>query len=432
MNKITRRQFVKQSLGGLLGFPYLVKASVLGRNGQVSPSNKITIGCIGVGGMGMSNLRSFLSKADAHIVAVCDVDRKHALKAKKKVDETYGNNDCRVYHDFRELLAQPDIDAIMTATPDHWHALIAVAAAQAGKDIYAEKPLAYTISEGRAIVEAVQRYGIVWQTGSWQRSQAHFRKACELVRNGRLGKVHLVRVGLPFGNNKHLTDTQPQQPPEWFDYNFWLGPAPWKPYSPGRCHWNFRWISDYSGGQLTDWAGHHVDIAHWAMNTEHSAPRYVQGWARFPEVRDGLYDTAEQYYIEAQYDEGFLMIIADEKQQPRGMGVHFIGQDGWLHVNRQGLWASDPKILSSPIGPNETHLYVSNDHHQNFLDCVKLRKTTITPASVAHYSIMPAHLGLIAIKLGRRLEWDAQQETFVGDAEANRLLYRPMRSPWNL
>jgi len=432
MKKWQRREFIKKTVAGLVAFPHIIKASAIGLNNSTLPSNTITIGCIGVGGMGTSNLKGFLAKKEVKVLAVCDVDQKHAEQAKALVDQAYGNSDCQIYHDFRELLARPDIDAIMTATPDHWHALIAVAAAQAGKDIYAEKPLAYTIGEGRAIVEAVQKHGIIWQTGSWQRSQQHFRLACELVRNGRIGRVHTVRVGLPTGNGGQNADTRPQQPPPWFDYDFWLGPAPWKPYSPGRCHWNFRWVSDYSGGQLTDWAGHHVDIAHWAMNTERSAPRFIQGRAKFPEVKDGLYDTAEQYWIEAEYDEGFTMIIADQQQQPKGMGVHFIGEKGWIHVNRQGVWASDPDILKSKIGPGEIHLYQSTDHIQNFLDSVKLRKPTITSAEVAHHSIMPAHLGLIAIKLGQRLEWDIASERFVNNELANRLLWRPMRSPWTL
>ncbi|NOX88294.1 MAG: Gfo/Idh/MocA family oxidoreductase [Calditrichaeota bacterium] len=430
-----RRDFIKRTLitvSGSLAFPYIVKASALGLNGHVPPSERITIGCIGVGGMGTSNLQAFLSKKEARVVAVCDVDKEHRLAAKRLTDEIYGNSDCALYNDFRELLARDDIDAIMTATPDHWHALIAVAAARAGKDIYAEKPLAYSIAEGRAIVDAVRRYGVIWQTGSWQRSQSHFRLACELVRNGRIGRVHTVRVGLPTGNSVNKVNPKPTKPPEGFDYDFWLGPAPWRPYTPGRCHWNFRWISDYSGGQITDWAGHHCDIANWGMNTEHSAPRFIEGWAEFPSGEDGLYDTPGRYYFEALYEEGFKMIVADRKQQPKDMGVHFIGDEGWIHVSRAGVDAYPKSVLKTPIAPNEIHLYQSNDHHQNFLDCVKTRKQTITPVDVAHYSIMVGHLGLIAIKTGRRVEWDVKREKFVNDPDADRYLSRPMRSPWKL
>jgi len=273
--KINRRKFIKQSSGAVISaltFPSIVPSSVFGKSGQGVPSDRITVGCIGVGGMGTGNLKGFLNKQEVKVLAVCDVDRQHREQAKSLVDQNYNNTDCATYNDFRELLARDDIDAIMTATPDHWHAVIATATAQAGKDIYAEKPLAFNISEGRAIVDAIERYGIIWQTGSWQRSQQHFRFACELVRNGRIGKVHTVRVGLPHGNGINDRGMQPSKPPEGFDYDMWLGPAPWRPYNPSRCHWNFRWISDYSQGQLTDWAGHHCDIANWGMGTELSAP----------------------------------------------------------------------------------------------------------------------------------------------------------------
>lgn len=223
---MNRRQFLKTGFSAAFVAPYFIPSSVLGRNGAVAPGNRITIGCIGVGGMGTANLKSFLTKPNAQVLAVCDVDTQHRNRARDLVNEAYGNTDCAAYNDFRELLERKDIDAVMIATPDQWHGIMGVAAARARKDIYAEKPLAYTISEGRAIVEAVQRYGVIWQTGSWQRSQRHFRFACELVRNGRIGRVHTVRVGLPFGNSIDKRGTQPCPPPVGFDYDMWLGPAP--------------------------------------------------------------------------------------------------------------------------------------------------------------------------------------------------------------
>ncbi|NUO81871.1 Gfo/Idh/MocA family oxidoreductase, partial [candidate division KSB1 bacterium] len=385
---ITRRQFLKSALGAAVAAPYIIPASALGKNGFTAPSDRITIGCIGVGGMGTSNMNGFLGKPEAQILAVCDVDTAHRNRARDTVNERYGNKDCATYNDFREVLARNDIDAISLATPDHWHGIIAVAAARAGKDIYGEKPLAYTISEGRAVVDAVQRHGVVWQTGSWQRSQQHFRFGCELVRNGRIGKVHTVRVGLPHGNGIDNRGTQPAPVPEGFDYDMWLGPAPWRPYNPSRCHWNFRWISDYSGGQLTDWAGHHCDIANWGMGTEFSAPVEIEGRAVYPPANDGLFDTPESYYFECKFAEGFTMIVADRRQQPKGMGVQFIGEHGWVYVDRSGIDAEPKSLLTSIIGPNEIQLYKSNDHHQNFLDCVRTRALTITPAEVAHHSIM--------------------------------------------
>ena len=434
--KMNRRRFVKTSgtaLAAVFGFPSIIPSSVFGKDGNISPSNRITVGCIGMGGMGTGNMNGFLEKQDAQVVAVCDVDQSHRNRAKSSVDNTYGNKDCAAYNDFRELLARDDIDAVMHATPDQWHALVATQAAQAGKDIYGEKPLAYTISEGRAIVDAVERYGRVWQTGSWQRSQRHFRYACELVRNGRIGKVHTVRVGLPTGNGIKEGSTQPCDPPKGFDYNRWLGPAPWRPYNPSRCHWNFRWILDYSGGQLTDWAGHHIDIANWGMDTESSSPVSIEGEAQFPPAIDGVFDTPETYYFECEYTEGFKMIVANDRQQPKGMGTHFIGDKGWVFVSRGGRIESHPEsLITSVIKPGEIHLYKSDNHIQNFLDCVRSRSKTITPAGVAHHAIMVGHLGLIAMKLGRKVHWDPKNERFINDPDADRLLSRPMRSPWHL
>jgi len=430
-----RRQFLRKAVtvsAGAISFPYLIPSSALGKAGTVAPSNRITIGCIGMGGMGTGNMRSFLNIPEAQIIAVCDVDSKHRDRAQVEVNKKYGNKDCDAYNDFRDVITRNDIDALSLAVPDQWHGVIAIAGARARKDMYGEKPLAYTIAEGRAIVNAVNKYGVVWQTGSWQRSQRHFRFACELVRNKRIGQIDLVRVGLPYGNSIHAGSTQPSPVPKGFDYDMWLGPAPNVPYSPARCHWNFRWISDYSGGQLTDWAGHHCDIANWGMDTESFGPDEIEGKADFPIAKDGLFDTPESYYFEAKYKKGFNMIVADSSQQPKGMGVHYIGSEGWIHVKR-GLLEAEPKsLLSSVIGPDEIHLYKSNDHHQNFLDCVKTRSKTVTPVEVAHHSIMVGHLGNIAMKLGRKVRWDPKKERFINDPEADRLLSRPMRNPWHL
>ena len=429
-NIMNRRQFIKNIFSAAITAPYFIPAAALGRNGAVAPSNCITLGCIGVGGMGTGNMNGFLTKPNAQVLAVCDVDTAHRNNARDLVNKAYDNSDCAVYNDFRDVLARRDIDAVMIATPDHWHGIIAVAAARARKDIYGEKPLAYTISEGRAIVDAVQRYGVIWQTGSWQRSQQHFRFGCELVRNGRIGQVHTVRVGLPYGNSIQNRGTQPGPAPADFDYEMWLGPAPWRPYNPSRCHWNFRWISDYSGGQLTDWAGHHCDIANWGMNTETTAPIAIEGRAIFPPAQDGLFDTPESYYFECKYAEGFTMIVADQKQQPKGMGAQFFGTEGWVYVDRSGIDAHPKALLKSVIGPNEIHLYESTDHIGNFLDGVASRAPTITPANIAHHAIMIGHLGNIAMRFGRPLQWNPTAERFINDPEADRWLARPMRGSW--
>lgn len=426
---ITRRKFLKRAsvaAAGVAGFPYLIPASALGKDGSVAPSDRLVIGVIGTGGQGMSDLRGFLNKDEAQVVAVCDVDTEHRNRARDTVNEKYGNRDCAAYNDFREVIERSDIDAVLLALPDQWHAITAIMAARAGKDIHAQKPLAYNISEGRAIVNAVARYGVVWQTGSQQRSDWKFRFACELVRNGRIGKVDTVKVGLPNRNSIRGNDTQPAPVPAGFDYDMWLGPAPWAPYNPGRCHWNFRWISDYSGGQITDWAGHHCDIAQWGLGTELTSPVEIEGTGVFP--RTGLHDTVENYRFTCKYAEGFTMIVAGALPQ----GVRFEGSDGWVFVSRRKIDAHPKSLLTSVIGPDEIQLYKSDDHKQNFLDCVRTRSRTVAPVEVAHRSIMIGHLGVIALKLGRKVKWDPGKERFINDPEADRLLSRPMRSPWHL
>jgi len=429
--RMNRRQFLKTVTAmttGTVAFPYIVSSTVFGAN---APSEKITMGCIGVGSQGNSNMNAFLGKDEVRILAVCDVDRRRLDRAKMAVDYTYDNNDCKTYRDFRDVIERKDIDTLSLAMPDHWHSIPVIMAARAGKDMYGEKPLARTIHEGRAMVEAVRRYGRIWQTGSWQRSVRDFHHASELVINGRIGKVHLVEVGLPTGGRGAIRPTEPA--PEWFDWNFWLGPAPWRPYMRfGRDgpHWDWRWIMDYSGGQLTDWAGHHVDVAHWGLGLDLSGPVEIEGRGEYP--RDGIYNVPAQYKFTCKYKNGLTMIVANAQQQSHGMGTCWYGEKGWIHVSRQGLWAEPESVINEVIGPDEIRLYHSRDHQQNFLDCVRSRKKTITPIEIAHRSISVALLGEIAMLLGRKLRWDPDKEEFLNDDTANRMLCRTMRSPWHL
>lgn len=428
--KISRRQFLKRASGitaGAVTFPYFVSSSALGQAGRPAPSDRIVMGCIGMGGQGTGDMRGFLGKKEAQVVAVCDVDKGHRDQAKKIVDEKYGNSDCKTYIDFREVIERKDIDALLLALPDQWHSIPAIMGARAGKDMYAEKPLARTIREGRAICDAVHRYGRIWQTGSWQRSVGHFRRACELVRNGRIGKVNKVEVGLPTGGGGGNNPVQPV--PEGVDWDFWLGPAPWVPYR-GVMHWDWRWIMDYSGGQLTDWAGHHIDIAHWGLGLDRTGPVEIEGKGVYP--KDGMYDVPTQYKFTCKYADGLTMIVANDRQLPKGMGAMWYGEKGWIHVNRGGLNAEPKSILEEVIGPNEIKLYNSRDHTQNFLDCVKSRKETITPVEIAHRSISVGLLGEIAMLTEEKLQWDPEKEIFLNSDKANRLLSRPMRAPWHL
>ena len=446
----TRRRFLRQiaaASAASLGSSLLDPASASGDD-KVAPSDRITLGIIGTGNQGFNDLRGFLGDNRVQVVAVCDVnkegpgywDGKVAGRepARRLVEEHYAADKksgkykgCDAYTDFRELIARKDIDTVLICTPDHWHALPVVAAAKAGKDIYCQKPLSLTIAEGRAMSDAVKKYNRVFQTGSQQRSDSNFRRACELVRNGRIGKLHTVRCGLPGGRadyGKTGNRKKPEPVPEGFDYETWLGPAPKAPYAPARCHVNFRWIYDYSGGQVTDWGGHHPDCAQWGMGTEQTGPIEILN-AKAVFAPDELWNTATEFYFEALYANGVKLIVSNKERS----GVTWEGSEGTVWANRGKHEANPKSILDSKIGPNEIHLYESSNHYRNFIDCVKSRKETAAPVETAHRSITICHLGNIAMRLGRaKLKWDSVQEQILDDAEAAKMLSRPYREPWKL
>ncbi len=432
--EINRRQFLKSAsaAAAAISLPYIVPSSALGKAGSVLPSNRVTMGCIGVGWQGGFNMESFLGQKDCRIIVVCDIDKNHLQEAVNTVNGRYKNKDCATYSDFRELLARDDIDAVSIGLPDHWHAVPAVAAAKSGKDIFGEKPLSHNLKEGRAMCDAVKHYGRIWQTGSWQRSESNFHRACELVINGRIGKVHTVEVGLPDGHTD-FEGTGGQErmgpAPRELDYDFWLGPAPFEPYCPARVHKNWRWHLDYGGGQLMDWIGHHVDIAHWGLGFDYAGPYEIEGHGEYP--KDGLWNTATRYRLTAKYPKGITMIIAGGHEDIRG-GTKWIGEDGWVWVDRGAIDANPKELLKEKIGPDEIRLFRSPGHWRNFLDCVKSRKTTLTPCEIAHRSATPGHLGQIVMLLGRKIRFNPETEEIIGDATATRMLGRPMRSPWHL
>ena len=396
------------------------------------------MGSIGVGGLnpnGADNqgsilLKSFLRRPEAQVVAVCDVDARHRERATRFVEEHYGKagsagvyKGCAAYRDFRDVIHLADVDAVAIAVPDHWHAIPVILAADAHKDIYAEKPLALTVPEGRAMVEAVRRNAVVFQCGSQLRSVPFMRRGCELVRNGRIGKLHTIR-GV-FARSPAI-GPQPEMPvPKGFDYDFWLGPALSAPYTEKRCHFNWRWIWDYSGGQVTDHGAHYCDLAQWGHGTQRSGPIEVEGHGDFP--TRGLFNVATSYHIEWTYADG-VKLIGDEKGH-EVVCVTFEGTEGWIHIG-SGLDAEPKSLLTSVIGPDEIHLPDVNDHHGNFLDCVKSRQTPLAPIEEAHRSAAICHIGNIAMKLQRKLRWNPETETFIDDAEANQMLSRPMRSPY--
>ena len=430
-----RRDFLKTvplALAGAAGFPAIVKASVLGRGGAVPPSDRIVMAGIGFGMQGPSNMRSFLGKDEVQWVAVCDLDDKPLGEARRIVNERYGNNDCATCKDYRQLFARGDLDAVSIAVPDHWHALVSIEALRAGLDVYGEKPFTHNLREGRALCDAVRRYGRVWQTGSWQRSEDNFHRACELVRNGRIGKIQRVEVGLPSGHYDFagtFGQEKIESPPAGFDYETWLGPAPSWPYCRARVHMNWRWNMDFGGGQLMDWVGHHLDIAHWGLGLEYTGPAEISGHGEFP--ARGIYNSATRYRVEAVYADGTPFVLAGGHADIQS-GTKWIGEYGWVWVDRGGFESQPAHLVNEVIGPNEQRLYRSRDHWQNFLDCVKSRALTIAPAEVAHRSASVGHLGVIAIETGRKIKWDPVTETIIGDPAAERLLSHSYRRPYHL
>jgi predicted dehydrogenase len=366
--------------------------------------------------------------ADVRILAVCVVNgaRRDAMVA--AVNRRYGDAGCRGYNDFRELLARPDIDAVLIGTPDNWHALQTIAAAQAGKHIYCEKPLARTVTEGRAMVEAVRRHGVVFQHGTQQRSNRLFRSACELVRNGRIGELRTVRVAVVGNRTGGVERLKP--PPDGFDYDLWLGPAPWTPYSDERVlsHYWFH-IQDYSaGGFISGWGIHHLDIAQWGMGTDRTGPVEIEGTGDFP--TDGPRDTPGAWRVEYRFATGPRVVFTTPDAARRG--VTFEGSEGNIYVDRGRFTTDPPSLAAEAVRPGEVQLYRSVSHQRNWLDCIRDGRETIAPPEIAHRSQTICCLSDIAVRTGRRIQWDPEAERIVGDEAANRMLSRAMRAPWRL
>jgi len=431
-NEKSRRGFIRNSFAAVAGtiiLPSIIPASALGKNGFTAASDRIIMGSIGVGSQGTSNLKGFLKFKEVQFVSVCDVDDTHLLNAQGVINKNYGNTDCRKHKDYREFLDKEKLDAVCISVPDHWHSLAYIASADKKLDIYGEKPLARSIGEGQQIVKAVQKNKIIWQTGSWQRSQAHFHKAAELVFNGRVGKVERVEVGLP--NAPKLVGMPPVVPvPKELDWDFWLGSAPKVEYR-GVCHWNWRWILDYSGGQLTDWAGHHIDIAQWGLGLDRTGPIEVSGIGVYPAPSE-LYNVPLEYDFNCKYKTGVEIRVANSARLPHGMGVTWYGKEGWIHVDRGNkLSASDDKLLKD-LGSDKKPLYKSDNHIGNFLECIRSRKETITPVDVAHRSISVGLLGEIAMTTKDTIKWDPDKELIINNAAASNMLMRKFRAPWKL
>lgn len=432
----TRRSFLAHAAApavAISGFPTLVPASALGLNGATPPSDRVNFATIGVGWMGSEHVELFLKVPQVQYVAIADLDDEHLTKAKADIDLYYGNQDCRAFHAFEEVLAHRDIDAVSIAVPDHWHGLVATQAARAGKAIYCEKPLAHNFAEGRRMVEEARKAKTVWQTGSWQRSKENFRRGCELVRNGVIGKVQRVEVGLPAGHSDFGYKAEQKEfttAPKTLWYDRWLGAASDAPYAAARVHKAWRWNYEYGGGQLMDWVGHHVDIAHWGLGFDETGPLTVEGEGTFPD-KTALWNTATEYRVTCQYPKDITMVIAGGDKKIRS-GTKWIGTDGWVWVDRKKIEASNPDWLKEEFDAGSIHLPKTTSHYHQFVECVKSGERTLTPAEVALHSATPGWLGNIAMFTGRKLQWNAERMEIVNDAGASKLLGREMRQPWHL
>jgi predicted dehydrogenase len=437
---ISRSQFIKRcaSIAAMTGLPMWfverqeIEAAETPK--KYGANDRPAIALIGSGSQGQGDASNARNYGD--IVAVCDVDQKHAEQAAKKF--TKDGHVPKIYSDFRRLLERPDIDLIVNATPDHWHTLVNIAAARAGKDIYGEKPLTLTIDEGRHVIKAVRDNKRILQTGTQQRSTARFRLACELVRNGRIGKLKKAEVWLPAGLKGGPFKSSAV--PATLDWDFWQGQTPWNEYVTERCHQTFRFWYEYSGGTMTDWGAHHNDIAYWAIGL--LAPSVVEskvlvqpiagGYTTFPEYEvNYTYSNRVQLHIQTTKDDSIYGGVINKAGQRNG--IRFEGTEGWIWVNRDEIKSNDKQLLTAPLPENAIRLYKSNNHMKNFIDCARSRELPVCDVEIGHRSATMCHLGAISMRTGHKLNWDSQLERFIGDyaEEANRYLKREMRKPYD-
>ena len=427
--KLNRRIFLQRTATGVAaaGTTAWMSASA-----APPPSERVVVGLIGAGDFGRRQHlnRLLLPNPRVEVAAVCDVNQIHREMAARDIDAQRGKR-VGVYKDFRDLLDRSDIDAVVIVTPEHWHALIAVAAMEAGKDVYCEKPLTLTIDEGKTLVATARRYGTVFQTGSQQRSDNHyFRQAYALVQAGRIG--NLRRITTHLGLSPQGTWQQTQTPPSHLDWNFWLGPAPYVDYTPNRCNYHFRWYSDYSGGILTDHGAHQNDIAQWMIGADGSGPTKIEGTGQFHE--DGPHDVLREFEVKFTYghQEGIELLCTSQRSE-FGASINLYGDNGRISVSRRRISASDPDIVTTESKNYDDRLLESYvRHYENWLDCIHTRERPLCDVEIGHRSVTVCHLANLAVRVGRPLWWNPDRETFVDDPAADRLLSRPMRSPWRI
>jgi predicted dehydrogenase len=436
-----RRNFLKTLAAGVVtGFPAIVPSSALGKDGYVAPSERIVFGSIGVGRQGSGDMKGFLAQPDVRMAAICDVQQATRERSQATVNRHYDDTQCATYNDYRELLARSDIDAVMIATGERWHPLIAIAAANHSKHMYCEKPMGLSVAECKAVRETVNRNNVSFQFGTQQRSSFNYRHAVELVRNGRIGELKTIMVGTVHGPHDKLYGI-PKEPPPGFDYDLWLGPSPWAPYSDMRVSiaaWLF--ISDYGLGCLDGaWGVHDIDIAQWVNDADATGPIEVEGTCSFyTDIRD----TPYEWTVEHKYANGVRLIHMDMvsakkralefNAMPSNGATVIFGSKGWIYVSRAGMVTNPARLATEKIGPNEIRVIRSDDHKRNLLNAIRTGQRTICPVESAVRTQTVNQQAYISMSLGRKLRWDPVREEFIDDAEANRWLSRPMRSPWRL
>ena len=438
IGRIKRREFLKVIAAGAAA-PVVVPTSALGRAGITAPSDRITMGLVGCGQHGMGwNLDRMFSNPDQQVVAVCDVDSRHLAEAKQKVNAYYSAKSgrdyrCGTHGDFRDLVNRKDIDAVAVATPDHWHVLVALMAIKSGKHVISEKPLTLTVREGRILADAAERSGLVFQTASENRSVETYVRMAELIQEGVFGRIRHMKVLLPPSNrHREVLDTKIETPPTELNYEMWQGPAPRMPYCASRVHFNFRWNLAYSGGIITDWGAHMIDLAHWATGNERTGPVEVEGTGDFP-PRDGVWNTAATFKLRYRYASGLTMELFTDAP-----GLKFEGTQGWLLTRGWlgPLTSSKPELLATTLPTRQRLRRPRTDgnggEHMDFTDAIREGRPAYAPAEIGHRTITVAHIGNIAMQLGRKLRWDPSVERFVDDAEANAILSREQRAPWKL
>lgn len=428
---LSRRRFLQRSSAATAVFaaPQVITTPLFG---QGAPSNRINLGLIGAGNIGVAHLDTLLGLKDAvRVLGVCDVDRERRESSADRINQEYGSRDCRPHADFRELNRRREIDAVLICTPDHWHALTALDAFRQGKDCYIEKPLTLTIAEGRALVSEARKLGRVVQHGTWQRSMKRFHDVVEFVRSGGLGQLQYVEC-LIGANNRHVGATwQPEAVPEGLDWDMWLGPAPWRPYTFNGCHYNFRFIAENASGQMTNLGAHCLDIGQWALDMDRSGPVEIEGHGDYPS--SGLFTTPTRIDVTFRYANGVPMYCRTDLAVAGNNTSRFFGERGWLDIGYSKMSASDPNLLREMQAPNKrVKVPSSKNHYDDFFGAMRTRKGTIADAETAHRTTSVCNLGQIAMALGRKLRWDPVKEEFVGDEMANRLRSRPMRAPWSL